>query len=93
MSISTASRDSAGIKRALELGLILAALVIATIMIVTAAHDDARKLTSDITTGQGAAVMGAGAHHCAPEVRAGRAVVGRTWRPPVNMAAWHSLPI
>jgi hypothetical protein len=52
MSMSTASRDLAAIKRALELGLILAALIIATIMIVTAAHDDARKLISDITTGQ-----------------------------------------
>ena len=57
MSMSTASRDLAAIKRALELGLILAALIIATIMIVTAAHDDARQLTSDITTDQGAAVM------------------------------------
>jgi hypothetical protein len=37
MSMSTASRDLAAIKRALELGLILAALIIATIMIVTAA--------------------------------------------------------
>jgi hypothetical protein len=35
--MSTASRDLAAIKRALELGLILAALIIATIMIVTAA--------------------------------------------------------
>jgi hypothetical protein len=38
--------------RILELGLILAALIIATIMIVIAVHDDARKLTPDITTGQ-----------------------------------------
>jgi hypothetical protein len=52
MSMSTASRDLAAIKRALELGLILAALIIATIMIVTAAHDDGRMLTSDITTVQ-----------------------------------------
>jgi hypothetical protein len=57
MSMSTAPRDLAAIKHALELGLILATLIIATIMIVTAAHGDARKLTSDITTGQGAAVM------------------------------------
>jgi hypothetical protein len=57
MSMSTASRDLAAIKHALELGLILAALIIATVMIVTAAHDDARKLTSDITTGQRAAAM------------------------------------
>jgi hypothetical protein len=49
MSMSTASRDLAAMKRALELGLILAALIIATIMIVTAAHDDGRTLTSDIT--------------------------------------------
>jgi hypothetical protein len=52
MSMSTASRDLAAIKRALELGLILAALIIATIMIVTAAHDDSRKLTPDITIGR-----------------------------------------
>jgi hypothetical protein len=52
MSMSTASRDLAAIKRAIELGLILAALIIATIMIVTSAHDDARMLTSDITTVQ-----------------------------------------
>jgi hypothetical protein len=52
MSMSTASRDLAAIKRALELGLILAALIIATIMIVTAAQDDGRMLTSDITTVQ-----------------------------------------
>jgi hypothetical protein len=51
MSMSTAPRDLATIKHALELGLILAALIIATIMIV-AAHDDARKLTPDITIGQ-----------------------------------------
>jgi hypothetical protein len=50
--MSTAPRDLAAIKRALELGLILAALIIATIMIVTAAHDDSRKLTPDITIGQ-----------------------------------------
>jgi hypothetical protein len=38
MSTSTASRDLVAIKRALELGLILAALIIATIiMIVTTA--------------------------------------------------------
>jgi hypothetical protein len=52
MSRSTAPRDLAAMKHALELGLILAALIIATIMIVTAAHDDARKLTPDITIGQ-----------------------------------------
>jgi hypothetical protein len=52
MSMSTASRDLAALKRALELGLILAALIIVTVMIVTAANDDARKVTSDITTGQ-----------------------------------------
>jgi len=52
MSMSTASRDLAAIKHALELGLILAALIIATIMILAAAHDDARKLTHDITIGQ-----------------------------------------
>ena len=52
MSMSTGSRDLAAIKHALELGLILAALIIATIMIVTAAHDDSRKLTPDITIGE-----------------------------------------
>jgi hypothetical protein len=52
MSMSTAPRDLAAIKHALELGLILATLIIATIMIVAAAHDDARKLTPDITKGQ-----------------------------------------
>jgi hypothetical protein len=52
MSMSTAPRDLAGIKHALELGLILATLIIATIMIVAADHDDARKLTPDITIGQ-----------------------------------------
>ena len=52
MSMSTASRDLAAIKHALELGLILATLIIATIMIVAAAHDDARKLTPDVTIGQ-----------------------------------------
>jgi hypothetical protein len=52
MSMSTAPRDLAAIKHALELGLILATLIIATIMIVAAAHDDARKLTRDITIGQ-----------------------------------------
>jgi len=52
MSISTAPRDLVAIKHALELGLILATLIIATIMIVAAAHDDARKLTPDITIGQ-----------------------------------------
>ena len=52
MSISTALRDLAALKYAFELGLILAALIIATIMIVTAAHDDSRKLTPDITIGQ-----------------------------------------
>jgi hypothetical protein len=57
MSISTAPRDLAAIKHALELGLIVAALIIATIMIVTAAHGDAGKLTSDITTGLGVALM------------------------------------
>jgi hypothetical protein len=51
MSISTALRDLAALKYAFELGLILAALIIATIMIV-AAHEDARKLTPDITIGQ-----------------------------------------
>jgi hypothetical protein len=50
--MSTAPRDLAAIKHALELGLILAALIIATIMIVAAAHDDARWLTPDITIGQ-----------------------------------------
>jgi hypothetical protein len=49
--MSTAPRDLAAIRHALELGLILAALIIATIMIVTAAHDDSRKLTPDITIG------------------------------------------
>jgi hypothetical protein len=52
MSMSTAPRDLAAIKHALELGLILAALIIATIMIVMAAHVHARELTPDITTGQ-----------------------------------------
>jgi hypothetical protein len=36
MSMSTAPRDLAGVKHALELGLILATLIIATIMIVAA---------------------------------------------------------
>jgi hypothetical protein len=57
MSISTAPRDLAALKHAFELGLVLAALIIATIMIVMATHGDARKLTPDITTGQGAAVI------------------------------------
>jgi hypothetical protein len=57
MSMSTAPRDLAAIKHALELGLILATLIIATIMIVMAARGDARELTPDITTGQGAPVM------------------------------------
>jgi hypothetical protein len=52
MSMSTAPRDLAAIKHALELGLILATLIIATIMIVTAASCDTRKQTPDITTGQ-----------------------------------------
>jgi hypothetical protein len=52
MSMSTAPRDLATVKHALELGLILATLIIATIMIVAAAHDDTRKQTPDITTGQ-----------------------------------------
>jgi hypothetical protein len=52
MSMSTAPRDLAAIKHALELGLILATLIIATIMIVEAFHDDARKLTPEITIGQ-----------------------------------------
>jgi hypothetical protein len=52
MSMSTAPRDLAAIKHALELGLILATLIIATIMLVAAAHGDARKLTSDITIGR-----------------------------------------
>jgi hypothetical protein len=52
MSMSTAPRDLAAIKHALELGLILAILIIATIIIVAATHDDARKLTPDITVGQ-----------------------------------------
>jgi hypothetical protein len=52
MSISTAPRDLAAIKHALELGLILATLIIVTIMIIAAAHDDARRLTPDITVGQ-----------------------------------------
>jgi hypothetical protein len=43
--MSTAPRDLASIKHALELGLILATLIIATTMIVAAAHEDARKLT------------------------------------------------
>jgi hypothetical protein len=52
MSVSTAPRDLAAIRHALELGLILAVLIIATIMIVMAVHADARKLAPDITTGQ-----------------------------------------
>jgi hypothetical protein len=52
MSMSTAPRDLAAIKHALELGLILATLIIATIVIVAAAHGDARKLSPDITIGQ-----------------------------------------
>jgi hypothetical protein len=52
MSMSTAPRDLAAVKHALEPGLILAAHIIATVMIVMAVHDDARKLTPDITTGQ-----------------------------------------
>jgi hypothetical protein len=52
MSMSTAARDLAAIKHALELGLILAILIIVTIMIVAAAHDDARKLRPEITIGQ-----------------------------------------
>jgi hypothetical protein len=52
MSISTAPRDLAAIKHALELGLILATLIIAT-----AAHEGARKLTPEINTGQGGATM------------------------------------
>jgi hypothetical protein len=52
MSMSTAPRDLAAIKHELELGLILVALIIAAIMIITAAHNDGRKLTSDITTSQ-----------------------------------------
>jgi hypothetical protein len=52
MSMSTAPRDLAALKHALELGLILATLIIATIMFVTVAHDDARKLTPEITIGQ-----------------------------------------
>jgi hypothetical protein len=48
MSMSTAPRDLAAVKHALELGLILATLIIATIMIVAAAHNDAGKLTPDI---------------------------------------------
>jgi hypothetical protein len=52
VSMSTAPRDLAAIKHALELGLILATLIIATIMIVAAAHDDRRKPTPDITIGQ-----------------------------------------
>jgi hypothetical protein len=47
MSMSTVPRDLAAIKHALELGLILA-----TLMIGAAAHDDARKLTPDTTIGQ-----------------------------------------
>jgi hypothetical protein len=50
MSMSTAPKDLAVIKHALELGLILASLIIATIMM--AAHGDTGKLTPDITTGQ-----------------------------------------
>jgi hypothetical protein len=52
MSMSTAPRDLAAIKHALELGLILAALIVATIMIVAAAHDDVRTLRPDITIGR-----------------------------------------
>jgi hypothetical protein len=52
MSMSTAPRDLAAAKHALELGLILATLIIKTIMIVAAAHHDARKLTPDITIGR-----------------------------------------
>jgi hypothetical protein len=37
MSMSTAPRDLAAIKHALELGIILATLILGTIMIVTAA--------------------------------------------------------
>jgi hypothetical protein len=55
--MSTAPRDLAAIKHEFELGLILAALIIATIKIVMAAGGDAGKLTPDITTGQGTAVM------------------------------------
>jgi hypothetical protein len=52
VSMSTAPRDLAAIKHALELGLILATLIIATIMIVAAGHGDARKLIRNITIGQ-----------------------------------------
>ena len=52
MSMSTAPRDLAAIKHALELGLILATLISATIMIVAAVRDDVRKPTPDITIGQ-----------------------------------------
>jgi hypothetical protein len=52
MSMPTASRDLAAVKHALELGLILVALIIATIMIVAAVRDDVRKPTPDITIGQ-----------------------------------------
>jgi hypothetical protein len=52
MSMSTAPRDLAAVKRALELGLILATLIIATIMIVAAARDDVRNPTPAITVGQ-----------------------------------------
>jgi hypothetical protein len=52
MSMSTGSRDLAAIKHALELGLILATLIIATIMIIAAAHDDTRRLTPHITIGK-----------------------------------------
>jgi hypothetical protein len=65
MSMSTASRDLAAIKHALELGLILATLIITTIMIVAAAHDDARKVTPEITIGQ---VMSTPARRCRPGV-------------------------
>jgi hypothetical protein len=50
--MSTATRDLAAVKHALELGLILATLIIATIMIVAAVRDDVRKPTPDITVGQ-----------------------------------------
>jgi hypothetical protein len=57
MSTSTVPRDLAGIKHALELALISAALIIAAIMIVRAAHGNTGKLISEITTGQRTAVM------------------------------------
>jgi hypothetical protein len=52
MIMLTAPRDLAAIKHALELVAVLATFINATIMIIAAAHDSARKLTRDITIGQ-----------------------------------------